>query len=58
MKQIEHVTPEELIYQFSEAKRSKKKIIRYLKLVECTPTVNILYIGLTVNLVRYKYLIH
>ena len=34
-------------------KEEQDEFIRYLKFVRCTPTVNILYIGLTVNLVRY-----
>ena len=37
------------------SKEEQDELIRYLKLVKCTPSVNILYIGLTVNLVRYFY---
>ena len=38
-------------------KEEQDEIIRYLKLMKCTPTVNILFIGLTVNLVRYFYIV-
>ena len=37
------------------SKEEQDELMRYLKLVRCTPSVNILYIGLTVNLVRYFY---
>ena len=37
------------------SKEEQDELMRYLKLVTCTPSVNILYIGLTVNLVRYFY---
>ena len=37
------------------SKEEQDELMRYLKLVKCTPSVNILYIGLTVNLVRYFY---
>ena len=37
------------------SKEEQDELMRYLKLVKCTPSVNILYIGLTVNLVRFFY---